>query len=137
MARGEDGLASAVWSETDRALACAWRDVRRLDAALLKAERACKKGRARKSELKTRLEAAAAEALSLRQTLNIAAQWRGLEAFGKVGEKVAFDPELHALENDETGFERVKIRRQGVKRSVGGRSIVLAKASVSGIRSRP
>lgn len=125
-----NSLAECAWSEADRVLAHAWRDLHGLDIALASAARSSSRNGHRAT--KRKLDAAADFALAVRQSINAAAQLRGLRLFGRQTEK--FDPVRHEILGGALSpGAPVRVLQPGVERCAHEAPAVLARALVEAI----
>lgn len=122
-------LGEATWAEADHALALALRDC---DGALA-AVNAIRRARTAATRA-ARMEAAESAVQLARQSIAAAARLRRLSLTGAVGQKLAFDPAMHALDR-EGGASDVRILAPGVVRE-GRPAQVILRAEARAVRRR-
>ncbi len=120
----ESLIREATWTDADEALGRALRDMGTLDRAFQRLESVVE------DEAAERTRRARNAANFVLQWVEQAAHKRSIKALNVVGERVQFDPALHALEDEAELGDYVRVVKPSIVRGNGPQQVVLLRGEV-------
>jgi hypothetical protein len=117
-------IREAAWSDADEALGRALRDMGALDRSFERLESVVD------GEAAERTRRARNASNFVLQWVEQAAHKRSIKALNAVGERVQFDPALHALDDDAAPGDYVRVVKPSIVRGDGAQQVVLLRGEV-------